>query len=138
MERPPCLCTERTDIVCTDTHCDLAHPTGAPGDRNKCRVCWKRLLGKPAREPGLLRKVFTYGKAVARDVLAGRPRVTDEQKAARLDVCRDCPQFNPRKGSCRVCGCNLDAKAGMATEDCPEGRWPHQDAASVFPPCHRP
>jgi hypothetical protein len=37
-----CLCSNRKDIRCDATHCDLAGP-GKPGDPNECRICWLRL-----------------------------------------------------------------------------------------------
>lgn len=40
MTRKPCLCTGRTDIRCDETHCDLAHPTGEPGNPDQCVLCW--------------------------------------------------------------------------------------------------
>lgn len=43
MSKPRCLCNDRAGIICSDTHCDLAHPTGAPGDPNKCPMCWRFL-----------------------------------------------------------------------------------------------
>lgn len=43
MSKPPCLCTGRADVVCTDTHCDLATGCGQPGNPNECRVCSIRL-----------------------------------------------------------------------------------------------
>lgn len=41
MPRPPCLCTGRSDVRCDDRHCDLAHPTGAPGNPDQCVICWQ-------------------------------------------------------------------------------------------------
>lgn len=40
-----CLCTNRKDIHCDESHCDLAGP-GQPGNPNQCRTCWVR-LGRP-------------------------------------------------------------------------------------------
>lgn len=42
-----CFCTNRTDIRCDDTHCDIAGP-GSPNNGNECRVCWNRLGLNPA------------------------------------------------------------------------------------------
>ena len=54
MNTSPCPhCKNRNDIVCTDTHCDIAGP-GKPHEPNECRVCWLRLGGDPrvrAQEP---------------------------------------------------------------------------------------
>jgi hypothetical protein len=107
----------------TCRRCQLARDRPGHWDRSVRR----RQRQGAARGPGLLRKALNFGKAVARDVLAGRPRVTPGQKAARLAVCEACPQFKAANRSCLVCGCHLDAKAGWAKEDCPEGRWPRLD-----------
>lgn len=42
-----CLCDNRTDIRCDNTHCDIASLDGGPGNANACRVCWIRLNGPP-------------------------------------------------------------------------------------------
>jgi hypothetical protein len=41
MSRPPCLCDGRADIRCDASHCDLASPIGAPGDSDRCVICWQ-------------------------------------------------------------------------------------------------
>jgi len=46
-KRPPCLCTGRNGIRCDASHCDLAHPTGAPGDADQCVLCWQWLHSEP-------------------------------------------------------------------------------------------
>jgi hypothetical protein len=52
MKDIPCLCDGRTDIRCTEHHCDLAGP-GEPGNPNECRVCWLRLGKRKHRiDPG--------------------------------------------------------------------------------------
>jgi len=45
--RPPCLCTGRTDIRCDAEHCDLAHPAGAPGHPDLCKICWQYHHSQP-------------------------------------------------------------------------------------------
>ena len=68
-------------------------------------------------------------------VVRGKPvLVKDAVFAARMEICKACPQVKvvPAHGQdwhrCGVCHCWLDGehlfKARMATESCPDGRWP--------------
>jgi uncharacterized paraquat-inducible protein A len=41
----------------------------------------------------------------------------------RLTVCSNCEYFDNEKWSCKKCGCYLDKKAKMNTENCPDGKW---------------
>jgi hypothetical protein len=61
----------------------------------------------------------------------GRVRVSDEVRDERLAVCRACPYgqpavfFDPEKfRTCSVCTCLVEAKARLATEECPKNLWP--------------
>lgn len=68
---------------------------------------------------------------------AGIDRADDETIRARLLTCAGCPQLerNPLlhlppgasgvspASRCRACGCFVAAKARLASESCPEGRW---------------
>jgi hypothetical protein len=79
-------------------------------------------------EPGFIAKVINYAKAVAADVKAGRPRVSDELFTTRMAVCRECGLFKAHKVKCGhpACGCNLKEKARWASMECPIGRWGKQ------------
>ena len=92
---------------------------------------------RPAREAppppphSLASKVSRLSKAMARWIAAGRPRVTDEQRAERLAICGGCEHRDARADACKLCGCRLEhgvamlpSKTEMATEDCPRGKWP--------------
>lgn len=61
-------------------------------------------------------------------------QVSPEREAARLAVCRGCEfvrnhKIKPAYLRCTQCGCWLNAatkwlaKARLATEDCPRGKW---------------
>lgn len=41
----------------------------------------------------------------------------------RLTICKSCNNFDNEKWVCKKCGCYLDKKAKMNTENCPEGKW---------------
>jgi len=71
---------------------------------------------------------------VVRAAVKGEPiKVSPPVYEARLAVCRQCPRVkawekDPQYLRCTVCLCWLNAvgfkKAALATESCPEGRWP--------------
>ncbi len=44
-----------------------------------------------------------------------------EEQIDRLDECVDCPQF--KEGQCLRCGCLVQAKIMLTTEQCPDKRW---------------
>lgn len=41
----------------------------------------------------------------------------------RVEICGNCPFLDPDKGECRVCGCDVDAKTVLASEQCPKRKW---------------
>lgn len=47
---------------------------------------------------------------------------TTEEAEARLENCYDCPFFS-EKGQCLHCGCFVEAKALLLTEQCPIKKW---------------
>lgn len=70
---------------------------------------------------------------VVRAVVTGAPvKVSNKTYFARLEICRGCDQVIKWKHDesflrCRKCGCwlngNYIAKAKLATEACPLGKW---------------
>ena len=83
---------------------------------------------------------------------AGFRKSPPEVVAARLDACQACPHLKGPKGSlvnrlaktvglgesqCGLCGCFVNAKAGIATENCPDvapdgtTRWHRSEAAAL-------
>ncbi|MCX4968005.1 hypothetical protein OHA98_25240 [Streptomyces sp. NBC_00654] len=77
------------------------------------------------------------GAAVTRWAASGFKKVPDAVYLRRLDACRGCehlalPMRNAlyrltgsadRKTVCGLCGCDVNRKARLATEKCPDGRW---------------
>ena len=49
-------------------------------------------------------------------------RVDKATQKARLKTCLDCDKAE--LGICTVCFCPLAAKSWIASESCPEGKWP--------------
>lgn len=67
-------------------------------------------------------RVINFLKAIAKYILYGQ-RTTINEYINRLSICGKCYQFDNEKWACRKCGCYLDKKAKMNTENCPDGKW---------------
>lgn len=101
-------------------HCPGKPGTPAPAQTN----------GKPCGTcgPGLLRtaaNAVAAAKRVVGAVVSGQPvEVPQATVAHRLATCRACPRLSGSR--CLECGCFVEAKALLATEDCPLGKWPRR------------
>jgi hypothetical protein len=78
------------------------------------------------QEPGLIRKAFTFGRAVVRHVVNRGREASEELYQARLAVCKDCEFLDQERRVCQDprCGCFVDRKARWESENCPQGKWP--------------
>jgi hypothetical protein len=104
--RYPCACPKLT-----------VHPSGVlPATCARCPY------SDNPPSVGLVRKAANLGTAIAQHVRHGLAVVDNETHAARLAVCKTCDQFTER-GSCKICGCNMNAKAKWAEQDCPLKKW---------------
>ncbi len=77
----------------------------------------------PDKEPNLLQKAISLGKAIVEQTAAGFPVVEDEVLKQRLGLCLICPEYNAKKGHCSKCGCSMRVKARWLTQECPIGKW---------------
>ena len=50
--------------------------------------------------------------------------VGEKLTAQRLEQCHRCPFYLPKTKQCAECGCFVQVKAKLATEKCPDNRWP--------------
>lgn len=41
----------------------------------------------------------------------------------RQEICRRCPSYVPGADECGVCGCPIEAKTPLASEQCPKRFW---------------
>lgn len=67
-------------------------------------------------------RIVRFLKAIIKYIRFGNRTQIDEY-IHRLTVCKDCEYFDNKKWSCKKCGCYLDKKAKMNTENCPNGKW---------------
>lgn len=83
----------------------------------------------PLPEPSALDLTLNFSRAVARWTAAGFPTVSEEVYRQRAAACATCDFWDPDArlglGKCKHprCGCTK-AKRWLATETCPDGRWP--------------
>lgn len=59
------------------------------------------------------------------DLLDPSKYVTEPEQKARLDICANCHRKGRRFGKdiCTLCGCFLDLKTKLKTEECPLSKW---------------
>ncbi len=109
--------------------CSLTVIVSAPIDKpiGCCRVC---AVYQPKPEPsqtempGFFQKAKNLAVATAQHLASGMRNVTPEQQAARMAICRACPEFTA-DGECRKCGCVMEKKTWWAEQICPDDppRW---------------
>lgn len=112
-------------------------PPPPPAKGEPCNGCDQPT--KPAMTappPTLRKKVMTFNAAYQKWIDAGKPITPDAELADRRAKCNACEYRDPKKDSCKVCGCPLEkpgwavrlltdspGKILMATEECPKKFW---------------
>jgi len=41
----------------------------------------------------------------------------------RMQICSECPEFNPEQKRCYLCGCYMELKAKFTASKCPASKW---------------
>lgn len=77
-----------------------------------------------AKKPGLLQQALSLGKAIVGHAIDGFRKVTNASYEARLEQCKSCDWLETERNKCKDCGCFVSVKAQMASEDCPQKKWP--------------
>ena len=72
--------------------------------------------------PRLLDMAFSAMQSMARFVGSGSKTAAAETREERLLACAVCEHHTGLR--CRLCGCFTGAKAALAHEECPIGKWP--------------
>ena len=78
---------------------------------------------KKKKEPGIIKKGFSLGKALFRYATEGFPNVSQEVYEQRMMTCNSCELLNKKTAACMSCGCHVEYKGRMETEACPEKKW---------------
>lgn len=55
--------------------------------------------------------------------LSGMPPISEGDINRRLSICSECNRFRPSDQRCSLCGCFLDFKTRLRSQDCPLGKW---------------
>ncbi len=63
--------------------------------------------------------------AVKKAVTTGSVKVPETQAEIRFDICKKCPNFDPKKNRCKLCGCLMKTKVKFSAASCPDKppRW---------------
>ena len=107
-------------------HCTCGNFRGGePFTKDQCVVCWGRDNYQRRKAGTFVGQVKQVTASTATWIAAGSPMRTTEELGECFDICRDCEHYQPSPiAKCGKCGCFLSAKARMATEACPLGKWP--------------
>ncbi len=49
--------------------------------------------------------------------------VTPDEQESRKALCYPCFFYDVERDECRVCGCPIEAKTPLASEECPKKKW---------------
>jgi hypothetical protein len=97
-----------------------------------CNNCAKQL---PALRTQAVNVAGAVARATAHAISGGQLKVSPAVEQARLNICYMCPEASPYAKKpeyfrCGKCGCWLNgkffAKARLASESCPLGKWEAQ------------
>ena len=79
------------------------------------------------QEPSLPKQAQTFVKTavdvVKGFVTEGELLVTEEEKNARLEICKTCSWFDANSIKCNECGCWLNQNASFSEAHCPIDLW---------------
>lgn len=75
--------------------------------------------------PGLFRKGINLAKATFQHVAAGLPKCSEQQMAARLEICKRCELYNHAAQMCSQCGCNTSPDAFVSKTSWKDQVCPH-------------
>ena len=54
---------------------------------------------------------------------AKKPKLSEEFKKERMDICLSCPELIKLTQTCKKCGCFMKVKTQLADAKCPIGKW---------------
>jgi len=116
---------ESNGVEWRDAPCAYECAAGVPEEVSVENNHW--LTTTPITPPPLPQRIKNLagaGKRVIRGLVRDKHiKVTKEVHNTRLDICNSCALFDPDEGVCGDCGCIMVAKAGLAVESCPLGKW---------------
>lgn len=57
------------------------------------------------------------------EVMPDNVKAPDEVIAARWEICSTCEYLYTPTNTCKVCGCFMKIKTGLANQKCPKNKW---------------
>lgn len=57
------------------------------------------------------------------DLLIPTKYVSETIQKERMDICKACPMLRPVSKTCKKCGCYVNLKTKIKTEQCPLSKW---------------
>ena len=71
-----------------------------------------------------LKSLVDTGKRAVKDLRCGRNLILPKTKQnTRMEICKQCPYYNPKRNKCGKCKCHLSYKSKLASGKCPIGKW---------------
>jgi len=88
-------------------------------------------INTPQKEPPTRDKIVSFSISLLKHAKNLFENVPDPIQKNRLQICQECPFFNPENLKCNKCGCFLMSKTSWASESCPEGKWSSQERRKI-------
>ena len=80
------------------------------------RICKKCLTREMAESGEQFKNMWDYI-----DNLSGDVKTSDPEYERRLSICKECDML--LAGMCRKCGCYVEMRAALKTNECPDYNW---------------
>lgn len=80
------------------------------------RICKKCLTREMAESGEQFKNMWDYI-----DNLSGDVKTSDPEYERRLSICKECEML--LAGMCRKCGCYVEMRAALKTNECPDYNW---------------
>ena len=85
---------------------------------------------RPAR-PSIVRRIANVAAATVEHIRTGGRTLADDEREARMDVCKTCQRFDGAVCTHPSCGCPMNPQQNAflsaiawSEYNCPEGKWP--------------
>lgn len=62
--------------------------------------------------------------------MPNEPKVDEEIRKERYEICKSCEHFFKPTKQCRKCGCFMELKTMLAKAECPVGKWGRHKAGN--------
>ena len=80
------------------------------------RICKKCLTREMTESGEQFKNMWDYI-----DNLSGDVKTSDPEYERRLSICKECEML--LAGMCRKCGCYVEMRAALKTNECPDYNW---------------